>query len=71
MHCKKKRLFGLNLFTAVSHLFCIIKYSGVTLPALHSNILTVIRFARTLINVMGECSADEYSQVMQTNMKLI
>jgi len=65
MHCEKKRLFGLNLFTAVSNLFCIIKNSGVTLLY----ILTVIRFSRTLINVMGECSANEYSPVMETNMK--
>ena len=34
---KKKRLFRLNLVTSVSHLICIIKCSGVPLPALHSN----------------------------------
>jgi len=44
-HCKKG-LFWLNLVTSVSYLFYIIKYSGDTLPALHS------RFSRTLVNVM-------------------
>jgi len=35
LHCKEEGLFGLNLVTSGSHLFCIIKYSGVPLPALH------------------------------------
>ena len=33
---QKKGLFSLNLVTSVSYLFCIIKYSGNPLPALHS-----------------------------------
>ena len=34
---KKKRLFWLNLVISVSYVFCIIKFSGVPLLALHSN----------------------------------
>jgi len=41
-------------------IFCIIKYSGVPLPALHFN--TVIRFSRTLVNTTGECYANEILQ---------
>jgi len=33
----KERLFDSNLVTSVSCLFCVIKYSGVPLPALYSN----------------------------------
>jgi len=36
-YCKKERLFWLNLVITVSYIFCIIKFSGVPLPALHSN----------------------------------
>ena len=38
------------------YFFCIIKYSGVPLPALHS------KFSRTLVNIMGECFANEIVQ---------
>ena len=54
---KKKGCFdSIWLPRAVSHLFCIIKYSGVPLPALHS------KFSRTLVNIMGECLPNEIVQ---------
>ena len=59
VHYKKRRVVWFNLVTSVSYFFCIIKYSGVPLPALHSK---VIRVSRSLENIMGECFANEIVQ---------
>ena len=61
-HCKNKEgLFWFKLVTSVSYLFCIIKYSGDPLPALHSK-QWLDTYSRTLLNVMGEYFANETVQ---------
>ena len=64
MHCKK----GMVVLTQFGYLAfflsaCIVKHSGVPLPALESTqIKTLIWFSRTLVNVMEEYSANEIVQ---------
>jgi len=48
----------MTLVTLVSYLFCIIKYR----PTACFTFQTVFRFSRTLVNVMGECFANETVQ---------
>ena len=52
----KQSLYCLVLTQLVSYLFCIIKYSGVPLM-----LLTVLRFSRTLVNVMGNALLMKFS----------
>ena len=63
MHCKK----GMVVLTQFGYLAflsaCIVKHSGVPLPALESTqIKTLIWFSRTLVNVMEEYFANEIVQ---------
>ena len=63
-HCKKGKVV-LTQFGYLSFLLivCIIKHSGVPLPALDSTeIKNLILFSRTLVNVMGEYFANEIVQ---------
>ena len=56
IHCKKGKVV-LTQFGYLSFLLivCIVKHSGVPLPALDSTeIKNLIRLARTLVDVMGE-----------------
>ena len=59
LHCNK----GKFVLTQFGYLMFIVKHSGVPLPALDSTqIKNLIWFSRTLVNVMGECFANEIVQ---------
>ena len=62
--CKKRKVvlsqFGYLSFLS---LVCIVKHSGIPLPALDSTqIKNLIRLSRSLANVMEECFANEIVQ---------
>jgi len=56
---KEKRLIWTKFGYLSFYLFCIIEYSGVPLPVY---IPKMLRFSRTLVNVMGECFDNDILQ---------
>ena len=71
-HCKKRKVVLIQFGYLSFHLFaCIVKHSGIPLPALDSKQIKNLNWlSRTLANVMGEYLANDIVQSCGKGMEL-